>query len=201
MSSRCRAEHGRDRGAAIAASAALARRTPAAQGHRRAQSDRQHRRVNSTGAAAALFLWLVLPLSGCGWERLYADPATGPASADLRAIRVAPIAERIGQRLEMALRNALNPTGQPTPYRYTLATTLSYSLSNLGLQSQGTRPWGGSTSPAPAISSKTAAGRRCSRSHCTNRTRSNSTRTNIRRWLAKTTRRCEPSPNSPRRSS
>ncbi|GEM_PF-980314 len=98
--------------------------------------------MNSTGAAAALFLWLVLPLSGCGWERLYADPATGPASADLRAIRVAPIAERIGQRLEMALRNALNPTGQPTPYRYTLATTLSYSLSNLGLQSQGTATLG-----------------------------------------------------------
>src|SRR5271165_623490 len=63
----------------------------------------------------ALIVCLALPLSGCGWERLYADPETGPASADLRAIKVLPISERIGQRLEMALRNSLNPRGEPTP--------------------------------------------------------------------------------------
>jgi hypothetical protein len=90
----------------------------------------------------ALIVCLVLPLSGCGWERLYADPETGPASADLRAIKVLPISERIGQRLEMALRNSLNPRGEPTPTRYTLSTTLVYSLSNLGLQSQGTATLG-----------------------------------------------------------
>jgi len=90
----------------------------------------------------ALIVCLALPLSGCGWERLYADPETGPASADLRAIKVLPISERIGQRLEMALRNSLNPRGEPTPTRYTLSTTLVYSLSNLGLQSQGTATLG-----------------------------------------------------------
>jgi hypothetical protein len=90
----------------------------------------------------ALIVCLALPLSGCGWERLYADPETGPTSADLRAIKVLPISERIGQRLEMALRNSLNPRGEPTPVRYTLSTTLVYSLSNLGLQSQGTATLG-----------------------------------------------------------
>jgi LPS-assembly lipoprotein len=80
----------------------------------------------------------LLALSGCGWAPLYADPEAGPVSDDLRAIRVEPIsAGRIGQRLEMALRNSLNPTGEPTPERYRLRTTLSTNLINLGIQSQG----------------------------------------------------------------
>ena len=93
-------------------------------------------------AALALAAALSATISGCGWERLYADPRSGPASADLRAIRVQPIPERIGQRLEMALRNALNPSGEPTPYRYTLRTALVYSLSSLGIQTQGTATLG-----------------------------------------------------------
>jgi hypothetical protein len=94
------------------------------------------------GAALAIATGFALALSGCGWQRLYADPQSGPASADLRAIKVMPIAERIGQRLEIALRNSLNPTGEPTPQRYALRTTLAYSLSNLGIQSQGTATLG-----------------------------------------------------------
>jgi len=90
----------------------------------------------------ALTLSLASPLSGCGWERLYADPQTGPADAELRAIKVLPITDRIGQRLEIALRDSLNPRGTPTPSRYTLSTTLSYSLSSLGIQSQGTATLG-----------------------------------------------------------
>ena len=76
-------------------------------------------------------------LSGCGWTPLYADVATGTTSEELRAIKVDPIAVRIGQRLEIALRNSLNPTGEPTPTRYRLSTTLAIYLSNLGIQSQG----------------------------------------------------------------
>jgi LPS-assembly lipoprotein len=75
--------------------------------------------------------------SGCGWTPLYADIATEPASEELRAIRVDPISERIGQRLEIALRNSLNPSGEPSPERYRLRTTLASYLSNLGIQSQG----------------------------------------------------------------
>ena len=87
-----------------------------------------------------LSLGLGLPamLAGCGWEPLYANRDTAPASADLRAIRVAPIPERVGQRLEMALRNSLNPAGLPPGKQlYVLNVTLSISLADLGIQSQG----------------------------------------------------------------
>jgi LPS-assembly lipoprotein len=95
-----------------------------------------------TPRPAVLALAWSLALSGCGWAPLYADPQSGPASSELRAIRVDPIPERAGQRLEMALRNSLNPTGEPTPARYRLATSLSVSLSDLGLISQGTATLG-----------------------------------------------------------
>jgi LPS-assembly lipoprotein len=78
-----------------------------------------------------------LLLAGCGWRPLYADPETRPADAALRAIRVEPITERIGQELELALRDTLNPNGIPTPQRYVLHTTLTIFQSNLGVTSQG----------------------------------------------------------------
>ena len=78
-----------------------------------------------------------LALSGCGWTPLYGEPASGPASEELRAVRVEPILERIGQRLQIALRSSLNPIGEPTPERYRLRTTLVTGLSNLGIESQG----------------------------------------------------------------
>jgi LPS-assembly lipoprotein len=87
----------------------------------------------SIGLAAAM----VQLLSGCGWAPLYADIKTEAASEELRAIKVDPIPERIGQRLEIALRNSLNPTGEPTPTRYRLNTALVVVLGNLGIQSQG----------------------------------------------------------------
>jgi LPS-assembly lipoprotein len=87
----------------------------------------------SIGLAAAA----VQLVSGCGWAPLYADIKTEAASEELRAIKVDPIPERIGQRLEIALRNSLNPTGEPTPTRYRLNTTLVIVLGNLGIQSQG----------------------------------------------------------------
>src|SRR6516164_6707017 len=89
------------------------------------------RRLIALAAAAAQML------SGCGWAPLYADTDTEAASEELRAIKVDPIPERIGQRLEIALRNSLNPTGEPPPTRYRLNTTLVVVLSNLGIQSQG----------------------------------------------------------------
>ena len=80
---------------------------------------------------------LALGLSGCGWAPLYGEAASGPASEELRAVYVEPILERIGQRLQIALRNSLNPTGEPTPERYRLRTTLATTLTNLGIESQG----------------------------------------------------------------
>jgi LPS-assembly lipoprotein len=78
-----------------------------------------------------------LALSGCGWAPLYADTDAAPANEELRAIRVDPIPERLGQRLEMALRNTLNPNGEPTQQRYVLKVAPSVGLSNLGIQAQG----------------------------------------------------------------
>jgi hypothetical protein len=93
----------------------------------------------------ALFRWtLALPLvlsvtalSSCGWAPLYADRDTEPADVELRAIRVAPILERIGQKLALALRQSLNPEGEATPQRYLLRTTLQIVRSDLGVQSLG----------------------------------------------------------------
>ncbi len=87
----------------------------------------------------AFLLVLIAPGlgAGCGWTPLYADRTTAPAGVDLRAIKVDPINERIGQRLEMGLRTSLNPTGIPTPVRYELKTTLGVARSDLGIQSQG----------------------------------------------------------------
>ena len=88
--------------------------------------------------ALGLMLGLGLAgLAGCGWSPLYADPETGPADEELRAIRVAPIPERIGQRLALALRESLNPGGEQTPQRYILNTTLQTVRLDLGVQTQG----------------------------------------------------------------
>jgi LPS-assembly lipoprotein len=90
-----------------------------------------------SGTLIALAATAAQLLSGCGWTPLYADVKTETASEELRAIKVDPISERIGQRLAIALRNSLNPTGEPTPTRYKLSTVLVVVLSNLGIQSQG----------------------------------------------------------------
>jgi LPS-assembly lipoprotein len=90
-------------------------------------------------ARRRLLAFFVLPatLGGCGWEPLYANHDSPVASADLRAIKVAPIPERVGQWLETGLRNSFNPDQVPTKPAYTLAVSLSTSLSNIGIQSQG----------------------------------------------------------------
>jgi len=90
----------------------------------------------ASGLGIALGLGLLL-LGGCGWAPLYADAETGTADEELRAIRVAPIPERVGQHLELGLRQSLNPSGEPTPQRYLLKTTLRTVRADLGIQTQG----------------------------------------------------------------
>ena len=85
----------------------------------------------------ALPLGMVVALSGCGWTPLYADRESGPADEDLRAIKVDPIPERIGQKLAWALRESFNPTGGSTPQRYRLRTLLTTARADLGIQSTG----------------------------------------------------------------
>jgi LPS-assembly lipoprotein len=88
---------------------------------------------------ALLLLALALPavVSGCGWEPLYADHETATGDSDLRAVVVAPIPERVGQQLEIGLRNSFNPDGTPTKPLYKLNVVLQRSLLDLGIQSQG----------------------------------------------------------------
>src|SRR5438094_10616818 len=88
-------------------------------------------------AVLALAFGPVLALAGCGWAPLYADRATEPADVELRAIKVDPIPDRIGQRLAWALRESFNPTGVPTPQRYRLRTLLTTARADLGIQSTG----------------------------------------------------------------
>ena len=109
----------------------------------------------------AQLLPLALPplLAGCGWEPLYADPKTEQGSADLRAITVSPIPERIGQRLEMGLRNSFNPDNQPTKPLYKLAVTPTISLQSLGIQSQGLGTRGEVQLSASYVLSDLASGR------------------------------------------
>ena len=90
-------------------------------------------------ARRTLLAWglIAVSLGGCGWTPMYADFATGPADADMRAVRVAPIPERIGQKLAIALRDSLNPGGEPTPPRYLLSVTLQVVRLDLGVLTQG----------------------------------------------------------------
>jgi LPS-assembly lipoprotein len=76
-------------------------------------------------------------LTGCGWAPLYADRETGPADAELAAIKVAPIPERAGQILALGLREWLNPSGAPAPTRYLLRTVLTISRLDLGVLTFG----------------------------------------------------------------
>ena len=85
----------------------------------------------------AVPLSLSVLLAGCGWEPLYADHETSAASAELRAIRVGPIAEHSGQKLEFGLRQSLNPNEEPTPQKYLLKIVTVRGVSDLGIQSQG----------------------------------------------------------------
>jgi LPS-assembly lipoprotein len=93
-----------------------------------------------TGRRGVLGFVLAAPLTlaGCsGWTPLYADRETGPADTELAAIRVDPILERIGQRLELGLRQTLNPTGIQVAKRYALRTRLTVARQDLGVQTQG----------------------------------------------------------------
>jgi hypothetical protein len=76
-------------------------------------------------------------LTSCSWEPLYANHESDPVNAELRQILVSPIVDRLGQRLEFALRDSFNPTNEPAEHIYRLQVALSTTFSDLGIQSQG----------------------------------------------------------------
>jgi LPS-assembly lipoprotein len=86
----------------------------------------------------ALLLAALAPaLARCGFHPLYAERegATDPA---LAAVRVEPINDRIGQQLELALRDGFNPTGIGTPSQYSLRIQLITSRREIGIRKDAT---------------------------------------------------------------
>ena len=82
----------------------------------------------------AVLALLLLPLAACGFHPLDGEYAQGIDEPELAAIKVAPIRDRIGQQLEWALREELNPRGVSAESRYTLLVSLSITRTDLGLQ-------------------------------------------------------------------
>ncbi|HWA46804.1 MAG TPA: LPS assembly lipoprotein LptE [Dongiaceae bacterium] len=75
---------------------------------------------------------VALGAAGCGWKPLYGTRyPTGQASGapgidkQLAAVRIEPIANRLGQQLHNQLRDGLNPLGQPASSTHRLYVTLS----------------------------------------------------------------------------
>jgi LPS-assembly lipoprotein len=75
-----------------------------------------------------------LLLGGCGFHPLYSEKAMETEEPALAAIIVMPIPDRIGQQLELSLREALNPHGLSVEPRYRLNTLLTQTRVDLGIQ-------------------------------------------------------------------
>ncbi len=78
---------------------------------------------DSTRARGGLSAWLLVltcsVLAGCGFHSLYGGAEATQFDETLASVAVNPISERIGQRVANSLRDALNPTGEKIPKRYT----------------------------------------------------------------------------------
>ena len=77
---------------------------------------------------------LTLGPSGCGFTPMYAKGGADNSgiNADLAAIRVLPIKDRMGQQLRNSLVQRLTPQGEPADYRYSLKIILSERASDMG---------------------------------------------------------------------
>jgi len=91
----------------------------------------------SLRARLALAL-LLAPLAGCGFRPMYGAAEREAVSPELAAITVAPIKDRIGQQLELSLREALNPDGLSVKPRFRLDVVLTTSRVDLGIQANAT---------------------------------------------------------------
>jgi LPS-assembly lipoprotein len=91
-------------------------------------------------APLALLLGVVMLTSACGFHPLYGRPSDGgPSATDQFAqIRIAPLPDRIGQRMHNLLRDRLNPKGQPTSPDYQLEVHLREVIQELGIRKDET---------------------------------------------------------------
>lgn len=75
-----------------------------------------------------------LALGACGFHPLYSEETAAVDEPALASVRVLPIPERLGQQLELSLREALNPHGYNTKTLYNLTTVLTQTHVDLGIQ-------------------------------------------------------------------
>ncbi len=87
-------------------------------------------------------LLLLMPLGGCGFHPLYAKSERAQQASELASIKVAPIANRLGQLLEFSLRENFNPQNVPVAQRYTLNVTLTIQQNDLGILRDATATFG-----------------------------------------------------------
>ena len=90
---------------------------------------------------AALALWGLLALAGCGWQPLYGQVSDGNggmeggnAGPQLASVHILPVADRVGQHLYNALRDRMNPGGLPSDPHYDLVIQLSERTTHVLVQ-------------------------------------------------------------------
>ena len=79
-------------------------------------------------------------LNACGFRPLYANRSRSEegVTRELAEVRVLPIGHRVGQQLHNLLRDRLNPKGQPSAPRFSLAVKLRERRRDLGIQEDAT---------------------------------------------------------------
>lgn len=100
-----------------------------------------HKRPAWRGAAAAGIV-LGLGLAGCGFQPLHRAGGGGAASdgsaATLGSVRIAPIADRAGQRLRNLLLDRITPLGPPVVPGYVLKVKLAEGRREFALRADET---------------------------------------------------------------
>ena len=80
----------------------------------------------------------LLPLlaAGCTFRPLYRPKGRTDSSPNdqLSEIRIVPLSDRLGQQMHNALRNELNPRGQPRRPKYSLQVSLSETTEEIGIR-------------------------------------------------------------------
>lgn len=87
--------------------------------------------------ATALAACLAI-LGGCGFQPLYGQRDHGSVAAELAAIKINLIEDRIGQQLHNFLLDRLNPRGEPATAIYDLIIALKESKEDLAIRKDAT---------------------------------------------------------------
>ena len=87
--------------------------------------------------ATALAACLAI-LGGCGFQPLYGQRDRGSVAAELAAVKIKLIENRVGQQLRNFLLDRLNPQGKPATAIYDLIIELAESREDLGIRKDET---------------------------------------------------------------